>query len=225
MAFQRGELCLWFLAKQNCLVHDTAQQKMDFAITRYMLPLYSPGWGPEVQSVLSAYLVVSGWKQDIGLRLYVLILKGALLLSLRFANNASGDWDCLPFDLGSSLLSGAVVRRVRALRQVLGEITPDVIISFLSRTNILTLLSSRGLDIPVIISERNNPNMQHLGFTWNFLRSVTYRRAFGMVTMTKAALRFFPESMRVRSWVIPNPVIIPRDLPKKQIDSSRKGKS
>ena len=119
---------------------------------------------------------------------------------------------------------GAVVRRVRALKQLLAEISPDVIFSFLSRTNILTLLSSRGMDIPVIVSERNNPNMQYLGFTWNLLRSVTYRRAFGMVTMTKGALQYFPESMRTRSWVIPNPVIIPQDLPKKQNDGSRNGK-
>lgn len=128
-----------------------------------------------------------------------------------------------PARLVSFVAVSKVVRRVRALRQVLGEITPNVIISFLSRTNILTLLSSRGLDIPIIISERNNPSMQHLGFTWNFLRSVTYRRAFGMVTMTKGALEYFPERMRVRGWVIPNPVIIPRNLPQKQPDSLHKG--
>jgi glycosyltransferase involved in cell wall biosynthesis len=129
-----------------------------------------------------------------------------------------------PIRSGPFVAVGAVVRRVRVLRQVLGEISPDVIISFLSRTNILTLLSSRGMDIPIIISERNNPNMQRLGFTWNLLRRATYRRAFGMVTMTKGALQYFPESMRARSWVIPNPVIIPQDLPKRQNDGSRDGK-
>ena len=130
-----------------------------------------------------------------------------------------------PVRAGPFVAVGAVMRRVYVLRQVFGEISPDVIISYLSRTNILTLLSSRGMGVPVIVSERNNPNMQHLGFTWNFLRRVTYRYAVGMVVMTKAVLQYFPKSLRARSWVIPNPVIIPRDLPKKQIDSVQNGKT
>ena len=167
---------------------------------------------------------MSGRKQDIRLRLYVLNSEKTpsyYPLDPRINIRRLG---LPPVRSEAFIAVGAVVRRVRALRQVLGEISPDVIFSFLSRTNILTLLSSRGMDIPVIVSERNNPNMQHLGFTWNLLRSVTYRRAFGMVTMTKGALQYFPESMRARGWVIPNPVVIPQDLPKKQIDSSRKEK-
>lgn len=103
----------------------------------------------------------------------------------------------------------ATIRRILSLRRVIRETKPDVVFSFLSRVNVKTLLATIGLQCPVIISERNNPVMQPLGLIWSFWRKTTYPRAFGLVTMTKEALAQFPESLRARSWVIPNPVNIP----------------
>jgi glycosyltransferase involved in cell wall biosynthesis len=119
-----------------------------------------------------------------------------------------------PVQSGAFASIRAVVLRTIALRRAFKEVRPDVIVSFLSRTNILTLISTLGTKTPVIISERNNPKKQQLGFTWNLLRKLVYGRAFGMVTMTKAALEYFPIGMRARSWVIPNPVIIPQKMMK-----------
>ncbi len=81
---------------------------------------------------------------------------------------------------------------------------PDLIISFLTRTNVQTLLATRGLGIPVIVSERNNPRLQDPGPIWQRLRKWTYPMATGLVTMTRGAMECFPPSMRKRSWVIPN---------------------
>ncbi|HUD91502.1 glycosyltransferase, partial [Sphingobium sp.] len=50
-------------------------------------------------------------------------------------------------------------RRCWALRRTLvGKF--DVVISFLTKINVLTLLATRGLNVPVIVSERNNPDRQ-----------------------------------------------------------------
>jgi glycosyltransferase involved in cell wall biosynthesis len=100
-------------------------------------------------------------------------------------------------------------RRVLALRRVLKNIAPDVIISFLMRTNILVLLAMIGSRTPVVVSERNNPALQPLGIAWRNLRSVLYPRAFGLVTMTKGAMGYFPPAMRRRGWIIPNAVKLP----------------
>jgi glycosyltransferase involved in cell wall biosynthesis len=104
------------------------------------------------------------------------------------------------------------LRRVWALRKTLKFIAPGVIVSFLRRTNIVALLATVGLGIPVIVSERNNPALQPLGRTWSTLRQLLYPRAFGLVTMTSGAMNYFPPSMRRRSWVIPNPVKLPEGL-------------
>lgn len=103
----------------------------------------------------------------------------------------------------------AAVYRAFALRRAFRKSLPDVVVSFLTRTNVLTLLSTRGLSVPVVVSERNNPALQPFGAPWHWLRTLTYPRAFGLVTMTKGALEYFPKKMRRREWVIPNPVELP----------------
>jgi glycosyltransferase involved in cell wall biosynthesis len=103
----------------------------------------------------------------------------------------------------------ASFHRVRRLRSALKDLAPDAILSFLTRTNVSTLIATQGLGLSVVVSERNNPALQDVGPVWSFLRATLYPRAFGLVTMTNGALNYFSPRMRKRSWVIPNPVDLP----------------
>lgn len=113
---------------------------------------------------------------------------------------------------------GAVRVRENALRQAFRLLRPDLVVSFLTRTNILSVIAARGLGIPLIISERNNPALQTVGPIWGALRRWAYPRADGFVTMTAGAMRYFGEAVPPRTWVIPNPATAPADLPETQSD-------
>lgn len=102
-----------------------------------------------------------------------------------------------------------VAARVLRMRRAIRTLAPDVVLSFLTRTNVLTLMAVTGTGIPVVVSERNNPQAQPFGRIWGLLRQGLYPRAFGLVAMTAGAMRYFPERMRRRSWVIPNAVDLP----------------
>ncbi|HKY81568.1 MAG TPA: glycosyltransferase family 4 protein [Sphingobium sp.] len=106
----------------------------------------------------------------------------------------------------------AVRDRIGALRRELGGVRPDLIISFLTRTNVVSVLAAKPLGIPVIVSERNNPALQRPGAFWSALRRYAYARAYGLVTMTEGAMNQFPPSMRPRQWVIANPTYAPVDV-------------
>ncbi|WP_097090780.1 glycosyltransferase family 4 protein [Novosphingobium sp. Chol11] len=106
----------------------------------------------------------------------------------------------------------AVLDRIAALRRALAGSRPDLVISFLTRTNFVSVLAARPLGIPVIVSERNNPALQYPGALWSALRRYAYARAHGLVTMTEGAMRYFPKVMRQRQWVIPNPTYAPVQL-------------
>lgn len=97
-----------------------------------------------------------------------------------------------------------IVRRVMRLGAILKAQRPDLVVSFLTRSNVVAVLAARGLGIPVIVSERNNPLRQKPGVIWRALRRLSYPRAYGLITMTHGALECFPPVMRPRSWVIPN---------------------
>lgn len=68
-------------------------------------------------------------------------------------------------------------REVRWLRRRFTALRPRVIVSFLGATNIQTVLAAEGLGVPVLISERNDPAVQHLGQPWQQLRTLIYARA------------------------------------------------
>jgi glycosyltransferase involved in cell wall biosynthesis len=98
------------------------------------------------------------------------------------------------------------LRRVRALRHALRTASPDLVISFLAKINVLTMLASRGLAIPVVVSERNNPEQQRFRGTWSWLRQRLYGTAWCVVTPSRGVLASFPMKIRMRGRVIPNPV-------------------
>jgi UDP-N-acetylglucosamine:LPS N-acetylglucosamine transferase len=75
---------------------------------------------------------------------------------------------------GASASSLAAIRanavRLRTLRRALRHAAPDIIVSFTDRTNVSTLLAARGLDIPVVISERIDPRRQQLAIRQDLVR-------------------------------------------------------
>ena len=85
---------------------------------------------------------------------------------------------------------------------------PDVVISFMDRPNILTLLATRGSGIPVIVSERTDPAGRHIGRQWEVLRRLTYPWADALVCQGHRPLNYFHSPVRDRGHIIPNPVYI-----------------
>jgi GalNAc-alpha-(1->4)-GalNAc-alpha-(1->3)-diNAcBac-PP-undecaprenol alpha-1,4-N-acetyl-D-galactosaminyltransferase len=80
------------------------------------------------------------------------------------------------------------------------------LISFGDRTNVLVLLASRGLGIPVVISERTTPWLSPLSLTWKLLRRLSYPTAHAMVVLNERCAAFFQPWLGGKVSVIPNPV-------------------
>lgn len=114
----------------------------------------------------------------------------------------------------------AMRTRQRLLRKAFEVVKPDLVVSFLTRTNILSVLAARGLGLPVIVSERNNPALQKVGAIWGALRRWTYPRAAGLVTMTSGAMRYFHGFAPANTWVIPNPASLP-ERPAERLSDGR----
>jgi glycosyltransferase involved in cell wall biosynthesis len=112
------------------------------------------------------------------------------------------------------------VERIVALRRTLRARRPEVAIAFLAKVNVMTVLASRGLRLPLIVSERNNPEQQGFSPVWVWLRRRLYGWADGLVTPSEGVLRCFPPALRAQGRVIPNPVELPAATPPRE--ASRK---
>jgi glycosyltransferase involved in cell wall biosynthesis len=97
-------------------------------------------------------------------------------------------------------------RRVARLREAIRASRPHVVISLLDQVNVTTLLATRGLGVPVVVCEHTDPNQYHIGAVWTLLRRLTYRWADAVVVLNRHARDYFPDSLRDRIRIIPNPV-------------------
>jgi GalNAc-alpha-(1->4)-GalNAc-alpha-(1->3)-diNAcBac-PP-undecaprenol alpha-1,4-N-acetyl-D-galactosaminyltransferase len=107
--------------------------------------------------------------------------------------------------------------RIRVLRRAIYQSHPDVVISFVDRTNILTLLATRRLAVPVIVSERTDPTQWDIGPVWNGLRRLIYPSAHTLVCQTNSVLDRFPYVEKTKRCVIPNPIAIPPQFARRTI--------
>lgn len=114
-------------------------------------------------------------------------------------------------DLGSDT-SGIVAklshnrRRVAAVRRQICEQRPDAVISFLSTANVLALLASVGLRVPVVVTEHADPRRQPLPRAWRLLRRACYPRAAALVSVSRGVDEGFCWLAPQRRAIIANPI-------------------
>lgn len=101
------------------------------------------------------------------------------------------------------------VRRLKRLRQAIRTSEPDIVISFMDRTNVLTLLAGLDLDRPVIVSIRTDPRQHRIGRVWTVLRRLLYPRANAVVVQTDEVRCWVQRFVRKEVvYTIPNPVTL-----------------
>lgn len=96
---------------------------------------------------------------------------------------------------------------VKELRKMIRRIQPDVVVSFFARINIVSYISSCGLRVRLVCSERNDPRKDGRGFATKLLTQFIYPRCKAVVFQTQAIANCF--SNRVSSRIICNPIDIP----------------
>ena len=118
--------------------------------------------------------------------------------------------------IGSTRKSpGNKLRRFLELRKIIKERDADVVISFLTDVNVAVLLASRGLSVPLVVSERIYPPAMPLHWMWKVLRLITYPWARAVVMQTEDGVKWLQHwCPKATPKLIPNPVIYP--LPKNE---------
>lgn len=104
----------------------------------------------------------------------------------------------------------SMLRRFFAMRALVREWGPEGVVSFLPHVNVAALLATRGLKVPVVVSERIHPPAMPLGRIWLRLRRWTYPWASTVVMQTRRSGDWLEaECPNARGAVIPNPCVYP----------------
>ncbi|MGZ8941566.1 MAG: glycosyltransferase family 4 protein [Methylobacter sp.] len=103
---------------------------------------------------------------------------------------------------------GSYAKRLFALRRLIVERQPDVIISFMQQVNVAAIFASAFLRIPVIICERNDPSSEPRSKFWEFACQLTYPYADILTVQTEAVaekvMQIYPRLRKIHS--LPNPL-------------------
>ena len=105
------------------------------------------------------------------------------------------------------------VWKLLEMRRFLRQEQPDVVVSFLTNVNVMTLLATRGLGLPVVVCERTNPAYsQSAGRVLSVMRRWLYPAASAVSVQTRATAADFGVMLKnVQALdILPNP--LPPDL-------------
>ena len=111
------------------------------------------------------------------------------------------------------------LQRMQMIRAAVLEFAPDVVISFIDRTNVLVLAALLGTRVPVIVSERVDPRQHALDWVRRCARRCLYPLARALVVQTHAVADWGRHIMLARKVEgIENPIT---DLPEPSAFASR----
>ncbi|MCR9259118.1 MAG: glycosyltransferase family 4 protein [Pseudomonadaceae bacterium] len=111
------------------------------------------------------------------------------------------------------------LKRMRMIRSSVVEFAPDIVISFIDRTNILVIASLLGTKLPVIVSERVDPREYSIDPVRRLARRCLYPFARALVVQTESVAawgRSVTRSNKVE--VIVNPIDV---LPEPSVYANR----
>ena len=101
----------------------------------------------------------------------------------------------------------AIAAKIKFLRTNIRNIAPDCVISLaMSKTAVLLFCAMLGTNIPLVLSERNDPVCFPSSKVVRLLRQLCYRNCSGVVFQTSQAKSFFSTAIQKNSVVICNPI-------------------
>lgn len=98
------------------------------------------------------------------------------------------------------------MRRFARLRNIWKEEKPDVILSFIGKNNMMAILTSRFLKIPVAVSVRAEPGQEYYHAWMRFMARHLFAKAQGVILQTRRCFDFFPKKVRDKAVILRNPV-------------------
>jgi len=111
---------------------------------------------------------------------------------------------------GTRHLGKNYLARFLALRRMVIQENPDVVVSFLPNVNVAAVLATLGMRLPVIVCEHNYPPQDPVGQLWSRLRRWTYPLASRVTMLTSEGLDWLRDEIpSARGCVMPNPIHYP----------------
>jgi GalNAc-alpha-(1->4)-GalNAc-alpha-(1->3)-diNAcBac-PP-undecaprenol alpha-1,4-N-acetyl-D-galactosaminyltransferase len=145
-------------------------------------------------------------------------MRRALVAALTFERSRSlGSFHRLKRFSNDSLLSFLLGRRARLFRKAFADLNAPVVMSLLTGTNLYVLAATRNMNCRVIVSERNDPDLQEIAPEWQALRPPLYREADAVTSNSAGVLEKLSSFIPVEKLkLLPNPIVV-REISEEEV--------
>ncbi len=123
-------------------------------------------------------------------------------------------------DAARSASWGMRLKRIFAIRRLIKQGQPDVILAFQEASFLSARLAAIGLNVPVIAAERNSPSRFHyMPLLKKFLALNSFRFARYVTVQCENFKRYYPAQVRTKIVTIPNPIfpVMRSDIERKNV--------
>jgi GalNAc-alpha-(1->4)-GalNAc-alpha-(1->3)-diNAcBac-PP-undecaprenol alpha-1,4-N-acetyl-D-galactosaminyltransferase len=168
----------------------------------FILPTFAAGGAERVANLLCNYWAEQGHDvtaltfEGAGDEQIYALDKRVALVGIDALNRSRG--------VASRVLTNA--RRVFRLRAELKAFGPDAVVAFTTEANVVAICSAMWLGVPVVVSERNQPDRPGLGRFTRAARRLSYPLATALVVQTAAIAEWSRARFAIPVHVVPNPV-------------------
>ena len=107
---------------------------------------------------------------------------------------------------------GNFITRFNRLRSIWKSERPDVVLSFIGKTNVMTLLTTRGLNIPVAVALTGAPGREYYSPMLKFMARHLFKCADAVLLQTRQSMDFFPKGVLKKAIIMRNPVSADYDI-------------
>jgi GalNAc-alpha-(1->4)-GalNAc-alpha-(1->3)-diNAcBac-PP-undecaprenol alpha-1,4-N-acetyl-D-galactosaminyltransferase len=168
----------------------------------FVIPTLSSGGAERVLSILVQGFLDKGYEISVITlssrdKDFYVLPDGIKRLALNIMSNSTNPIQAIYHNLS----------RIFVLRKALKLTQPDVVISFLTATNILTILASSFTDYPVIGTVHNDLRMRSNGFLWDTLQRLVYPYGTKILSVSKGVNDYFTWLPDHKKVVIYNPFL------------------
>ncbi len=112
--------------------------------------------------------------------------------------------------------------RIVRLKNILKHLKPTIVLGFMMKTNIYAIWTTKLLNIPCIVSERANHNINKLPKTQEIIRNFSYKYTRKLVVQTSGNKRYYESNLHSNKIaVIPNGVSENLQMERKVFEKAR----
>ncbi|MCH5230104.1 MAG: glycosyltransferase [Muribaculaceae bacterium] len=108
--------------------------------------------------------------------------------------------------------SNNIIKKIIKFRKLSKKVKPDLILSFLTPFNILTIISLWFTNFKIVAAERLDPRYLKGGKLMQWIRNQIYKRADFILCQTNFIKDLYPNYLQKKIYILYNPIILEKSL-------------